>query len=105
MMAAIRGRNTKPELVVRRFLHRRGLRFRLHSRMLPGRPDIVLPRYKTIVNVNGCFWHRHPGCRYAYTPKSRQEFWTEKFRQNVERDHANYARLRSMGWHVMTIWE
>jgi DNA mismatch endonuclease, patch repair protein len=105
MMAAIRGRNTKPELVVRRFLHRCGLRFRVHSRTLPGRPDIALPKYKAIVNVHGCFWHRHSGCRYAYMPKTRLEFWTEKLRRNVERDGENDARLQNMGWNVLTIWE
>lgn len=104
-MSGIRGKHTKPEMVVRRFLHRRGFRFRLHDRRLPGRPDIVLPKYHSVVDVRGCFWHRHPGCRFAATPKTRQEFWEAKLRGNVERDARNTAALQADGWRVFVIWE
>lgn len=105
MMSGIRGRNTKPELVVRRYLHRLGFRFRLHDRRLPGRPDIVLPRYRTVVEVRGCFWHCHGGCRYAARPKSNADFWAAKLRGNVERDARNTAALEEAGWRVLVIWE
>lgn len=105
MMSRIRSRNTKPELVVRSVLHRMGYRFRLHSKGLPGHPDIVLPRHKTVVLVHGCFWHRHPGCQYAYTPKSRRDFWTAKFKANTERDRRTINALRRAGWRVHLIWE
>jgi len=105
MMAGIRGRDTKPEMVVRSYLHAAGLRFRLHDRRLPGRPDIVLPRYRTVVLVHGCFWHRHPGCRFATTPSSHTDFWSLKFTQNVQRDAAKSKALESAEWNVLTIWE
>lgn len=105
MMAGIRGRNTKPEIVVRSYLHAAGLRFRIHGARLPGRPDIVFPRYRTVVFVHGCFWHRHPGCRYATTPVSRTEFWSRKFTQNVQRDAIKGMALENGGWNVLTIWE
>ena len=104
-MAAIRGRNTSPELRVRSLLHGLGYRFRLHRRDLPGSPDIVLPRYRTVVFVHGCFWHRHPGCRYTTSPKTRADFWANKFEQNMERDERQQHQLREMGWSVMVIWE
>ena len=104
MMAGIRGKDTKPELVVRRFLHRRGFRFRLHAK-LPGKPDLVLPRYRTAIFVHGCFWHRHHGCRVCTTPKSNAEFWTEKFKANVERDKRVVQQLEELRWRVLTIWE
>jgi DNA mismatch endonuclease, patch repair protein len=105
MMSGIRGKNTKPEVRVRSYLHRAGFRFRLHPRGLPGRPDLVLPRYRTAVFIHGCFWHRHPGCRFAYTPKSNLPFWQKKFDENVARDLVKARELRSQGWRVRVIWE
>ena len=105
MMAGIKGRDTKPELVVRRIAHKLGLRFRLHRKDLPGRPDLVFPRRRLAVFVHGCFWHRHCGCRYTYSPKSRIGFWTKKFAQNVDRDRRNEEALRDLGWRVLVIWE
>lgn len=104
-MAAIRGRDTTPELRVRSLLHRLGFRFRLHRRDLPGSPDIVLPRFRTVVFVHGCFWHRHPGCRLTTTPAVRRDFWVEKFRQNVERDARQQSELRALDWNVVIVWE
>ncbi|WP_297730310.1 very short patch repair endonuclease [uncultured Maricaulis sp.] len=105
MMAGIGGKDTKPELVLRRALHARGLRYRLHTKNLPGKPDIVLPKHKAVIFVHGCFWHRHPGCRYATTPATRAEFWAEKFRGNVERDARILADVRSAGWRTAVVWE
>ena len=104
-MSGIRGRNTRPELLVRRFLHRAGFRYRLHVRKLPGSPDIVLPRYHAIVEVRGCFWHRHKGCRFAYTPASNRSFWLAKFRENMNRDRKTEKALTALGWQVFTFWE
>lgn len=104
-MSRIRSKNTKPEMVVRSMLHRMGFRFRLHDRKLPGNPDIVLPKYKTVIFVHGCFWHRHSGCSYTYTPKSRVEFWEVKFQKNVNSDQGNIRVLRESGWQVKVIWE
>jgi DNA mismatch endonuclease, patch repair protein len=104
-MSGIRSRDTKPELAVRCFLHRAGLRFRLGGAGLPGRPDVVLPRWRTVVFVHGCFWHRHQGCRFAYNPKSRPEFWQQKFAENVERDVRNMAALEDLGWRPLVVWE
>ena len=104
-MSRIKNRDTKPELIVRSLLHRAGYRFRLHRKDLPGKPDIVLPRYKTIILVHGCYWHRHEGCRYAYNPKTRVDFWQEKFRQNVERDQKVHNQLLKLGWKVCVVWE
>ena len=104
-MSRIRGKDTQPELAVRSLLHQMGYRFRLHRRDLPGTPDIVLPKYRTAVFVQGCYWHRHEGCRYAYTPKSRVAFWQKKFRENVERDQKAVKALKEMGWRVVIIWE
>lgn len=103
-MRAVKRAHTKPEIIVRRALHALGLRFRLHRSDLPGSPDIVLPRLRTVVFVHGCFWHRHPACRYATTPKSRQEYWLPKFEANVERDARKEAQLRELGWRVVVIW-
>jgi len=105
MMAGIRGADTRPEIAVRSFLHRRGFRFRLRARELPGRPDIVLPKYGAVVFVHGCFWHRHPNCRFAYVPKTRRAFWLDKFAENVERDRAVARRLRDLEWRVFVVWE
>lgn len=104
-MSRIGSCDTKPEKIVRSLLHRLGYRFRLHRRDLPGRPDIVLPKFKTVIFVHGCFWHRHQGCRYAYTPKSRETFWSNKFAQNVARDRRDQKDLCDAGWHVIIIWE
>lgn len=105
MMGSIKGRDTKPEVLLRKALHSRGFRFRLHVRELPGRPDIVLPKYNAVINVNGCFWHRHKGCQYATTPASNIESWQNKFRSNVERDIRNRESLLSLGWRIATVWE
>ena len=105
MMARIRGKDTLPERVLRRALHARGFRFRLHDSRLPGRPDLVLPRYGAVCLVHGCFWHRHQGCRLATTPASRQEFWQAKFDATVARDSRNRSRLLEAGWRVAVIWE
>ena len=104
-MRAVKRAHTRPEIVVRQALHALGLRFRLHRRDLPGSPDIVLPKFRTVVFVHGCFWHRHPDCRYATTPKSRQEYWLPKFEANVERDARKEAQLRELGWRVLVMWE
>lgn len=104
-MSRIRSKDTKPEIMVRSLLHRKGYRFRLHSKDLPGKPDIVLRKYKTAVFVHGCYWHRHSGCKFAYEPKSRVEFWTAKFHDNVERDKRNRNALEALGWRVLVIWE
>ena len=105
MMSGIKGKNTKPELLLRSALHAQGFRFRIQRKDLPGKPDIVLPKYKTIIFVHGCFWHRHPGCKYAYTPKSNVEFWTNKLEGNVTRDRLTEQTLEEMGWRVLIVWE
>lgn len=105
IMSRIRGTDTGPERLVRNFLHRAGLRFRLHRRDLPGKPDIVLPKHGSIVLVNGCFWHRHKGCDYAYFPKSNGKFWRKKFAANVSRDRRIARLLRIMGWRIFVVWE
>lgn len=105
MMARIRGRDTKPEMIVRRAAHRLGYRFRLHRRDFPGSPDLVFPRRKKIVFVHGCFWHSHEGCRFAYQPKSNVEFWGSKLRKNRERDIRVKGELECMAWDVLVIWE
>jgi DNA mismatch endonuclease, patch repair protein len=105
MMSGIGAKDTKPELALRRALHARGFRYRLHDKRLPGKPDIVLPRYKAVIFVHGCFWHRHPNCRYATTPATRPEFWAKKFRGNVERDKRNQVALTDLGWRVAVVWE
>ncbi|MES0171904.1 DNA mismatch endonuclease Vsr [Mesorhizobium sp. M0006] len=104
-MARIRSKNTQPEMIVRRALHSLGKRFRVHRTDLPGSPDIVLPRHRIVVFVHGCFWHRHPGCRLSSVPKTRVNFWTEKFELNVQRDVRKAAALQALGWRVVTVWE
>jgi DNA mismatch endonuclease (patch repair protein) len=105
MMSGIRGQNTKPEVAVRKLAHRLGYRFRLHRRDLPGTPDLVFPGRKKVVFVHGCFWHRHPGCRFAYNPKTRADFWNAKFDANVARDLRVRHELEVQGWDVLTVWE
>lgn len=105
MMSGIRGKDTAPEMLVRKYLHSRGFRYRLHAKELPGKPDIVLPKYRTVVFVHGCFWHQHPGCKFAVMPKSNTEFWQKKLGGNTARDAANLARLDEMGWRCIVIWE
>ena len=104
-MSRIRSSNTSPEVALRRALHALGFRFRLHRKGLPGKPDIVLPRYRTVIFVHGCFWHRHCGCKIATTPKSNTEFWVEKFDRNVARDTRSRELLEAQGWRVMIVWE
>lgn len=104
-MSKIRGKNTEPEKYIRRLLYHAGFRYRIHYRELPGKPDVYLSRYKTVFFINGCFWHRYEGCRYATMPKSNTEFWMSKFRRNVERDRAVYEMLGSEGYKVIIIWE
>ena len=105
IMSRIRGRDTRPELIVRRIAHALGFRFRLHRKDLPGRPDIVFPRHQAVIVVHGCFWHRHPGCKRASSPKTRVRYWQNKFEGNVVRDKRNETALRDLGWKVMVIWE
>lgn len=105
MMAGIRSKNTQPELIVRKVLHGRGFRYRLHTRTLPGSPDIVLPKYKTAIFVHGCFWHRHKNCKYTTSPSTNVERWMSKFKDNVERDVRNQEKLRELKWKVIVIWE
>ena len=104
-MSRIRSRDTAPELAVRKVLYRMGYRYRLHSAIVPGKPDIVLTKFKSVIFVHGCFWHRHPGCKFAYTPKSREEFWTKKFEANVRRDEVVKKQLSESGWRNLIIWE
>ena len=104
-MSAIKSKNTKPEIAVRKLLHSMGYRFRLHRKDLPGSPDIVLPKYKTVIFVHGCFWHRHENCKYASTPKTRKEFWESKFKANVKRDKEIEEKIKNIGWQSSVIWE
>ena len=104
-MSAIKSKNTKPEIKVRKVLHSMGYRFRLHSKDLPGSPDIVLPKFKTVIFVHGCFWHRHENCKYASTPKIRQEFWNKKFTENITRDSEIQDKIKNLDWRSVVIWE
>ncbi|MGY6566537.1 MAG: very short patch repair endonuclease [Halomonadaceae bacterium] len=104
-MKAVRQKHTGPEVVTRQVLHSLGVRFRLHRKELPGSPDIVLAKHRTVIFVHGCFWHRHPGCKYASTPKTNQDFWLPKFERNVERDARKEEALRALGWRVLIVWE
>jgi DNA mismatch endonuclease (patch repair protein) len=105
MMSGIRSKDTKPEIAVRKYLHAKGFRYRLHSRTLPGSPDIVLPKYKVAIFVHGCFWHRHAGCRYATTPSSNIDTWNRKFMVNMDRDKRKESALQAAGWRVIVVWE
>ena len=104
-MSRIRGKDTKPEELVRKYLFSQGFRYRKNDARLPGKPDIVLPKYKTVIFVNGCFWHKHEGCKYFVWPKNNAEFWKEKIEKNCERDNRDYSLLQQAGWHVIVIWE
>lgn len=104
-MSRIRGKDTGIEVAVRKYLFSKGYRYRKNDARYPGKPDIVLPKYKTVIFIHGCFWHRHEGCRYATTPKTREEFWKSKFRKNVSNDRKHQEELESAGWKVLTIWE
>ena len=103
-MSQIKGKKTKPEMIVRKYLFSQGFRYRVNDKRYPGTPDIVLPKYKTVIFVNGCFWHGHDGCRYFVWPKSNEEFWHEKINKNISRDARNYERLRESGWNVIVVW-
>jgi len=104
-MSRIKGKNTKPEILVRSILHKAGFRFRINDKRLPGKPDIVLPKYRTVVLIHGCFWHRHNKCKYAYTPKTRIDFWKKKFRNNLLRDKLVVNQLKIQGWRIYVVWE
>lgn len=104
-MSQIHSKNTKPEEMVRKYLFSKGFRFRKNVSNLPGKPDIVLPKYKTVIFVNGCFWHKHEGCRYFVWPKNNAEFWKNKIEGNVSRDMRNYTLLENQGWHIIIVWE
>lgn len=105
IMRAVRGKDTAPELLVRKAAHKLGLRFRLHAQFLPGKPDLVFRKWRTVVFVNGCFWHRHSGCKKASTPKTNVAFWQKKFSDNERRDEANYRQLTELGWRVVVLWQ
>ncbi|WP_298084025.1 DNA mismatch endonuclease Vsr [uncultured Akkermansia sp.] len=105
VMSRIRSKDTKPEKIIRSILHKLGFRFRINRKDLPGKPDIVLPKYKTVIFVHGCFWHQHEGCRIASNPKSNIDFWNKKFSNNIERDKKNQKALKKMGYRVFVIWE
>lgn len=104
-MSRIKGKDTKPEEIVRKYLFSKGFRYRKNDPKLPGKPDIVLPKYRTVIFINGCFWHMHEGCKYFVWPKHNAEFWEKKIRDNAERDKKNYKKLEEQGWKVLTIWE
>lgn len=104
-MSRIRGKDTKPEELVRKYLFAHGFRYRKNDARLPGKPDIVLPKFKTVVFVNGCFWHKHEGCKYFVWPKNNAEFWEKKIESNIVRDERNYKRLEDLGWRVLVVWE
>ena len=104
-MSRVKGKDTKPEEIVRKYLFSQGFRYRKNDKRLPGKPDIVLPKYKTVIFVNGCFWHKHEGCKYFIWPKSNSEFWKEKIESNIVRDKKQYEELKNAGWHVIIVWE
>ncbi|MGV3613125.1 MAG: very short patch repair endonuclease [Fluviicola sp.] len=104
-MSRIRSKDTKPEMLVRKFLFKAGLRYKLHDKSLPGKPDLVFPKYKTVLFIHGCFWHGHEGCKYFVVPKTRTEWWLEKIWNNVEKDNRNILELHLLGWSVLVVWE
>ena len=104
-MSQIRGKDTKPEELVRKYLFSQGFRYRKNDSRLPGKPDIVLPKYRTVIFINGCFWHKHEGCRFFVWPKNNADFWRKKILSNVERDQRNYTELQQMGWNIIVVWE
>ena len=104
-MSHIKGKDTKPEVIVRKYLFSQGFRYRKNDPRLPGKPDIVLPKYKTVIFVNGCFWHKHEGCKYFVWPKSNTEFWQQKIADTVERDNREYKQLEELGWRIIVVWE
>jgi len=104
-MSQIKGKNTKPEILVRKFLFSKGFRYRLHAKNLPGKPDIVLPKYKTIIFINGCFWHGHENCKYYVIPKTRTEWWLDKINHTKQRESENFLQLSESGWKIVTIFE
>ena len=104
-MSRIKGKETKPEVIVRKFLFSEGFRFRKNDKRYPGTPDIVLPKYRTVIFVNGCFWHKHEGCKYFKWPENNADFWKNKIEKNVQRDERDYEKLRSLGWRILVVWE
>ena len=104
-MSRIRNKDTKPEIIVRKYLHSNGFRYRLHDKSLPGKPDIVLKKYNTVIFINGCFWHGHQNCKYFVIPKTRTEWWLEKINRNITNDEVNSCKLRESGWNIITMWE
>ena len=104
-MSRIKGKNTKPEILVRKYLFSKGLRYRINVKTLPGKPDIVLSNLKTVIFVNGCFWHGHKGCRYFVIPKTRTEWWSDKIQKNKSRDEEKYNQLKQLGWKILIVWE
>lgn len=104
-MSHIRAKNTRPEMIVRKYLFSKGIRYRLYDRNLPGHPDLIIKKYHTVIFVNGCFWHQHPGCKFASIPKSNQDYWLKKLENNKKRDQANFDKYRSLKWNVIIIWE
>lgn len=104
-MSGIQGKDTRPEMFLRSALHRMGFRYRLYTKGLPGKPDLVFPKYRAVIFVHGCFWHRHPGCKYTTNPATRPEFWQAKFAGTIERDHNAIERLTEQGWRVAVVWE
>jgi DNA mismatch endonuclease, patch repair protein len=104
-MSKVKAKDTKPELLVRKYLHKNGLRYRLHVKEMPGKPDIVFPKYKTVIFINGCFWHGHENCKFATLPKTREQFWQNKITSNINRDKKAKENLRAEGWQVVTVWE
>lgn len=105
LMASVRSKDTKPEMRVRKLVHGLGFRYRLHGKPLPGSPDLVLPKYKSVIFVHGCYWHRHPGCKEASMPKTNAEFWQRKFEENITRDRRNLDDLNQLGWRSLVVWE